>query len=416
MNLAIISLGALLLAILVSCTMKLNVGILSIVLAWIIGVYLGGMSANEVIAGFPTQLFLTLVGVTLLFTQAQANGTLPRVAHHAVRICRGNAGLIPILFFFLGVTLASMGPGNIATAALLAPMAMAVAGRMRIPAFLMALMVGNGANAGSLSPFAPTGIIVNNLMNGMGLGGVEGQTYLNNLLAHTAVAFAGYFLLGGWKLFRQNDSGEIREEAAENLSFQARHWITLAVIGLLVISVIFFKVHVGMGAFAGAVVLALSQVADGTDSIRKMPWSVILMVTGVTVLIALLEKTGGLDLFTDLLARTSTAESVTGMVAFITGLISVYSSTSGVVLPAFLPTVPGLAERLGADALAIASSMNIGSHLVDLSPVSTIGALCLASAPSTEDARALFNRLLAWGMSMTIVGGVLCYLFFGQLS
>lgn len=416
MNLAIVSLAALLLAILVSCTMKLNVGILSIVLAWIIGVYLGGMSVNEVIAGFPTQLFLTLVGVTLLFTQAQANGTLPRVAHHAVRLCRGNAGLVPILFFFLGVTLASMGPGNIATAALLAPMAMAVAGRMRIPAFLMALMVGNGANAGSLSPFAPTGIIVNNLMNGMGLGGVEWQTYLNNLLAHTAVAFAGYFLLGGWKLFRQNDSGEIREEAAENLSFQARHWITLAVIGLLVISVIFFKVHVGMGAFAGAVVLALGQVADGTDSIRKMPWSVILMVTGVTVLIALLEKTGGLDLFTDLLARTSTAESVTGMVAFITGLISVYSSTSGVVLPAFLPTVPGLAERLGADALAIASSMNIGSHLVDLSPVSTIGALCLASAPSTEDARALFNRLLAWGMSMTIVGGVLCYLFFGRLS
>ena len=135
----------------------------------------------------------------------------------------------------------------------------------------------------------------------------------------------------------------------------------------------------------------------------------------MTVLIALLEKTGGLDLFTDLLARTSTAESVTGMVAFITGLISVYSSTSGVVLPAFLPTVPGLAERLGADALAIASSMNVGSHLVDLSPVSTIGALCLASAPPTEDGRVLFNRLLVWGMSMTIVGGVACYLFFGQL-
>ena len=415
MNLAIISLAALILAILVSCTMKLNVGILSIVLAWIIGVYLGGMSAGEVIAGFPTQLFLTLVGVTLLFTQAQANGTLPRVAHHAVRICRGNAGLIPILFFFLGVTLASMGPGNIATAALLAPMAMAVAGRVRIPAFLMAIMVGNGANAGSLSPFAPTGIIVNNLMNGMGLGGVEGQTYLNNLLAHTAVAFAGYFLLGGWKLFRQKTNGEIREEAAEDLSLQARHWITLAVIGLLVISVIFFKVHVGMGAFAGAVVLALGGVADGADSIRKMPWSVILMVTGVTVLIALLEKTGGIDLFTDLLARTSTAQSVTGVVAFITGLISVYSSTSGVVLPAFLPTVPGLVERLGADALAIASSMNVGSHLVDLSPVSTLGALCLASAPPTEDARVLFNRLLAWGMSMTIVGGVVCYLFFGQL-
>ena len=66
------------------------------------------------------------------------------------------------------------------------------------------------------------------------------------------------------------------------------------------------------------------------------------MVSGVTVLIALLEKTQGLALFTDLLARVATKSSVTGFVAFLTGVVSVYSSTSGVVLPAFLPTVPGL--------------------------------------------------------------------------
>ena len=57
--------------------------------------------------------------------------------------------------------------------------------------------------------------------------------------------------------------------------------------------------------------------------------------------------------------------------------------------------------------------MNVGSHLVDLSPVSTIGALCLASAPPHEDARALFNKLLVWGLSMSVVGGVVCYLFAG---
>ena len=70
------------------------------------------------------------------------------------------------------------------------------------------------------------------------------------------------------------------------------------------------------------------------------------------------------------------------MVAFVTGLVSVYSSTSGVVLPAFLPTVPGLVERLGGgDPMAIASSMVVGGHLVDLSPLSTIGALCIAALP-----------------------------------
>ena len=74
---------------------------LGLALAWIVGVYLGGMSLNEVLSGFPVQLFLTLAGVTLLFTQAQLNGTLDRVAHAAVRVCRGNAGLIPVMFFVL---------------------------------------------------------------------------------------------------------------------------------------------------------------------------------------------------------------------------------------------------------------------------------------------------------------------------
>ena len=169
---------------------------------------------------------------------------------------------------------------------------------------------------------------------------------------------------------------------------------------------LFFGVNVGMGAFAGAVILAAVGAADHKEAIKRMPWSVIVMMSGVTVLIALMEDTGGLDLFTAALARLATPETITGVIAFVTGLISVYSSTSGVVLPAFLPTIPGLIERLGGgDPLAIAASMNIGAHLVDLSPLSTTGALCIAAVASGENIRSVFNKLLVWGLSMTIVGG-----------
>ena len=83
------------------------------------------------------------------------------------------------------------------------------------------------------------------------------------------------------------------------------------------------------------------------------------------------------------------------------------------MLPAFLPTVPGLSAQLGgADPVSIALSMNIGSHLVDVSPLSTIGALCIAAAPVDTDVRKLFNRLLAWGLSMTFVGAVVCWTAF----
>ena len=422
MNLAIISVCALALAVLVSCVSRLNVGVLSIALAWIVGVYIGGMPVTAVMSGFPSQLFLTLTGVTLLFALAQANGTLERLAHHAVRLCRGNRGTIPVMFFALGAAISSIGPGNIATAALLAPLAMATAAKTGIPLFLMAIMVGNGANSGSLSPIAPTGIIVNGLMARYGLPGFELQSYSYNLLAHAFVAFAGYAMFGGLKLFRSGPLIEPRAGPSAEASdvgddtqagpFERRHWITIAVIAALIVSAIAANVHVGMGAFLGAVVLVLTGSADDGEGIKRMPWRVIVMVCGVTVLISLVEKAQGLDLVVSLVAKISSAETVTAIVALLTGIVSVYSSTSGVVLPAFLPIVPGLAEQLpGASAFGIAMSMNVAGHLVDLSPLSTLGALCIAGA-AADESRALFNKLLAWGLSMTVVGALMCYIVF----
>ena len=198
--------------------------------------------------------------------------------------------------------------------------------------------------------------------------------------------------------------------------FERRHWITIGIIGALLSGVIFFDVDVGLGAFGCAVVLALLKAGDENEAIRLMPWRVMMMVCGVTVLVSVLDRTGGLELFTRVLAGVSTANTVTAVMAFTTGFISIYSSTSGVVLPAFLPTVPGLAEQVGGVApLAIASSMNVGVHLVDVSALSTLGALCMASAAKHEDSRRLFNKLMAWGLSMTVVGGFTCWLLFTVL-
>lgn len=435
MSLAALSLCALVAALVISCFSEVNIGVLAIVLAWIVGVRFGGMRVEQVIAGFPTALFLTLVALTLLFAQAQVNGTLDRLARRAVRSCRGNAGIIPMMFFVLTAFLSSIGPGNIAATALMAPLGMAVAGRYNISPFLMTVMIANGASAGSLSPIAPTGVIVNGLVSKMGFGDVRWPIYLNNLIIHTIVAFGGYFTLGGLKLFRRVPAARAAASVAgvgalpngatvdapapadgEQLHFESRHWLTLAVITALVVSAIAFQVNVGMAAFACALVLTFARVSDDSEAVKRMPWKVILMVTGVTVLVALLEKTGGLDLFANFLARIATPATSTLVTAFFTGLISIYSSTTGVVLPALLPTVPGLIQKMGGgDPMAVISSMNSGGHLVDVSPLSTLGALCLAAAPPGTNTKRLFNELMAWGLSMSVVGAVVCWVVFGLL-
>ena len=407
-----VTLAALALAVIVSCTTRLNVGLLAIALAWFIGVYIGDYSVREIADGFPTSLFLTLAGVTLLFSQAHVNGTLEKVAHGAARFCKGRVGLIPVMYFLLAAGLASAGPGNIATAGLLAPVAMATALRFNISPFLMAIMVGNGCGAGSLSPIAPTGIIVTGLMERVGLDGFEIHTWAYNLTAHTIVAFGGYLIFGGWKLLAS--SARFETTVDEHTSLDKHQRLTLAAITALIAGVMTIGVDVGMAAFTVAVFLQLMNAADENKAIKNMPWSTILMVCGVTVLIGLLEETGGMDLLTGMLSSVSTQNTIIPFLAATVGIISAYSSTSGVVLPVFIPTVPGLIEGVGGGSpLALASTMNVASHLVDVSPLSTIGALCIASLPAGDMSRRLFNQLLAWGFSMVVVGAAICIVLFG---
>src|SRR5688572_154520 len=78
-------------------------------------------------------------------------------------------------------------------------------------------------------------------------------------------------------------------------------------------------------------------------------------------------KAGGMALFADFLSRLATPGTVTAVAAFFSGVISLYSSTIGVVLPALLPTVPDLIAKIGGgDPLAVVSSMIVGGHLVDV--------------------------------------------------
>lgn len=406
---AVLSLIALLIAIVLSCTSRINVGVLSIAFAWLIGVYQAGMKADAVTAGFPASLFVTLAGVTLLFGLAHVNGTLEWLAQRAVRLARGNARVIPVAFFMIALMLSSVGPGAILGVALLIPLAMPIGVQAGVPRLLTALMVANGANAGNLSPVSVVGIIANTKMSEAGIGGHEWAVFAANAVAHLVVGAAAYVLFSGRRL-----PGSSTNSSAPMAPLTNAQRLTTGVILLWIVAVIVFKLNVGMAAFAAASLLVVLNTADESAAVKQIPWGVIIMVCGVSMLIAVLEKTGGMDLFSAMLAAIALPTTINGTIAFVTGLISSWSSTSGVVLPAFLPTVPGLVANVGGgDPVAVAISINIGSALVDVSPLSTLGALCVATVGDPVEARKLFRQLLIWGLSMTIVGAVIAQLMAG---
>lgn len=387
---------------------RVNVGVLAVALAWPIASFAAGWSTGAMVGVFPSSLFVTLLGVTLLFGVAQSNGTMAALTQRALQLSGSRAALMPPIFFALACVISTMGPGAIATIALLAPLAMAAGVKGGVPVLLTALMIGNGANAGNLSPFSAVGVIVSDGMLKAGVPGHEWQVWAANFTAHALAALAAWVLFGGPQLWREGKVAPM--ELA--LRFERAHLLTLAVGAAWVFAVIVFKVPLGFAAFAAAAILLLLRAGDDAAMLKQVPWAVLVMVTGVSVLIGVLEGTGGMELFSSALATVATPDTVNGMIAFITGAISTYSSTSGVVYPTFLPAIPSLIEKLGGgDALQIALSINVGAALVDVSPISTLGALCVAALPTGEDPKLLFRQLLIWGLSMTVVGALFCQFF-----
>ena len=414
-----ISLIALAIAVVIGIVRNVNVGPLSLAITLVIGYYIGGVKMKDIIAGYPVNVFLMLAGITYLFAIANSNGTLTKLTSFAIKGVRGNVALLPIVLFLLAFALSSLGPGAITICALMAAPTMMLASQVGIPAFLMAVMVANGTQAGNMSPIAVAGVIVKGLADKMGLPDWSFILWMNSLVYFFAIGFGAYLLFGGLKLWKRRSAGDPAAVLKVDVEpFTRKQYMTLAGITILVMGVILFKVDIGFGGFFVGTALILCGAADEDKVFKAMPWSAIMMVTGVSVLIQLMSKIGGMALFATIMAKQSTPYTVTLVAGFWSGLVSAYASTIGVILPAFVPMAPDLLVKIGAsanDLLALLSSIILCGHVTDVSPLSTLGAIFIANATESQDKKKLFRDMLIWGLVMTPVGAIVSWFLFTVL-
>ncbi|WP_104992374.1 SLC13 family permease [Deinococcus sp. NW-56] len=392
----------------------LNVGLLALAAAFALGGWGAGLTPAEIAALFPAQLVLTVVGVSLLFGLAQANGTLDLLTGELLRAAGPGRARLPLAFFGLAFVLSSLGPGNIAAVALLAPVALPAAVQAGVSPLLMAVLLCTGANAGTFSPVAVTGSLNTTLLQGIGLGG--GALPLTVFAGVAAIqslsAVLAYVTLGG---LRAGRGGEVAPAPPAPAAGQT-HRLTLALLAAFLVLVVALGVNAAAAAFGLAALLTLLRAGDTESAVRALPWGVILLVGGVGTLVNLLEGTGSLDLATDLLARLALPGLFHALLALVAGLLSLGSSSSGVVMPLLVPLVPELVEKSGAGSLVGGViAVDVGSHMVDVSPLSTLGALCLAALPAGVDRAQVFRALLAWGLAMALLGAGLAWLFLDLL-
>ena len=374
MNWGLISLLMLVVAIALGFFRKLNVGLLCMAFAVVLGRLAGFKEAN-VMAGWSTSLFLMLLGVTFLFSIAQSNGTLELFARKVVAMSGKQTKMIPIAIYLMTTFLAAIGPGTIPVMALTMPISMALAAETGISPLLLAPITVLGSAAGGISPIAPTGIIGISLASAQGIKGIDMPYFYNSLMAETIWAAILYLALGGHKLKTQ----KILKQS-DLPAFNRDQWITMTGVIAMVLIVLITKANVGLIAFLIGAALLLLKVADERKSISCIPWGTLILVCGVGVLMNLAIKLKGIELLAKFLSTLMTEGTASFIIGLTAGIMSWFSSTSGVVMPTLIPTVSSLQAAVGnVSALDLVSAITMSAHTAGTSPASTGGALAMAA-------------------------------------
>ncbi len=410
---ALLSLGSLAAAIFLGFFRKMNTGLVCIGFALLLG-KIADMPDKEIIGGFNYSLFLMLLGVTYLFGLAEINGTLKLLTRKITVLSGHHTYLIPIVMYVFATVLSALGPGTIPTTAIMMVFGMTLAVEMHINPAMLAAIIFLGAAGGGMSPLAATGIIGLNLCEGFGLTGIEFPLLINGILSSTVYAGIVYIGFGGYKL-----KSDVALKFSDIPAFDRAQLVTLAGIAAMVGMVMLFKINVGLASFTVAMALSFFRVSDEEKALKKIPWGTLLLICGVGVLMNVIIRLGGIDLLSVALASVMNAATATSILGVTAGIMSWFSSTSGVVMPTLIPTIPHIIQQMSVSVNPVewVTAISMVSNTAGISPLSTGGALALAAYSSEAGAAAgeldqLFLKMFAISAAGVITLSILAYFGF----
>lgn len=463
MSLSLIAFAVLIAAFAIGSFTRINAGLIATVAAFGVGTLIAGLPITDVIAQFPSGLFFILVGATLLFAIVRINGTIDLLAYWAERLAGDRKILVPILMFLLTAILASAGAFTPAAIAIVAPVALALGMRFGISTLAMGLVVVQGANAGAFSPVNPFGVLANVMLEDAGASSDAFKLYIYCFIFNALLAAVAYVLVQ-WIMRRRalkrggdSVSGAADEDLAASgaggsegsvapgesvaadpgrttvrsdtaladtesqssaasvkVAVTPMRVLTLLGIGSLLLLTTVFGLDVGVASLIIALALICLDPGVQKPALENMPWSAIILVTGIVTYVGMLEEMGALEELQagiESLGSSSVAALIT---SYVVAIVSAFASTTG-TLGVVSPIVTPIAMDPLLTPIGVITAIAISSSVVDVSPMSTSGALLMASA-QPKDERLFFRALLLWAVAMIAVVPLLVWFIFVQLG
>ena len=400
---AVASLIVLIAVIAFSAVTKKNAGVVGLVAAYIFSLAAAKcgteINVSKVVTGnWPTSVFFIVLATTFLFGIATLNGTTQALSKNIVCLARGNAKILPVIFFLFGAIISAAGAGGLIVAVIM-PIALFVAVENRISVLMMSLVTMGGIMVGGLSPLAINGIVAQQLSVENNIIGESLSGYLPlwgaYATAMTLFSIGAYFLLGGLHPKKMENAA-----TPHFTGFDKNQTLTLAAILVVLIGVIFFGQNIGLISFACAGVLLMLGAVDQKKAIAAVPWSTIILICGMSVLISVVNICGGIT-------GERTAQPIMMVLG---GLMGAVSSGTGVVMPTLIPLSAELSQTLGISSMSIVIGVIVGTNGVVISPLSTVGGICVGCAPESVDKDKLYNQLLLAAVSFIVMSVVLSFI------
>jgi len=279
MTAEVLGIGVLVAMFLFATLTPINMGLLGFAAAFCVGVFVAGLPGGEIAAGFPDDLFVTMVGITYLFAVAQENGAVGRLIAAATGLVGARA--MPWAMFLLAGGLTGVGALGPAVAALLLPLAMGFARRAGESPLLMGLLVIHGAQAGAFSPLSVFGGITRGVVAQADLPWNPAAPFLASLATNLVAAGLVFLVLG------RRSAAPAPDRAPETLTepptgSRLAALLTLFALGALAVLTLVFRLQVGFVAITLGLLLSLLSVKTQRNILQRLPWPEIALITGVS--------------------------------------------------------------------------------------------------------------------------------------
>ena len=404
--------------IVIGSILKINYGLLGIVAAFICGVFIVGMSASAVLNTWSTKLFFQMFSITFFYAFAINNGTLEKLAKKLVYATRNAKFLTPCILFVICGVIAGIGPGTISTFLIMTPIVMQVAKESGMKPGLAAVALACGTNAGGWSPLASNGITLRGIMESSGyeaeLAVSYGGTLFRNMLIGSIIFFIiAYVIYRGWKC-KAIEGGEKPEPFD---SKQRMSMILIVIFTILVVlppvckSIFGGKFFSSAAKMLDATFLAVTfgllsillKAGDEKKAIAGVPWKTIIMVCGMGMLVSVAAEAGTMDYLSEYVGRTFSAGALPYVMGIVAAVMSLFSSTMGVVVPTLYPIIFAVCSLSGANPAILFSIVPLAATSAGNSPLSLFGGLVQASLEDDTARNRMFLELIVIAVVMTLV-------------